>query len=95
MLESFVDLYSPSVFSVVAKLTGLPDEKEVIGITADVLVDLWGKRQELSREKRTGVFIYRIILRHIFSYFKAQGNEERISLLKNTLLIDPIHYSPA
>jgi hypothetical protein len=95
LFESFVDLYSPSVFSVVARLTGLPNLKEVAGLTADVLVDLWDKRQEPSMEKQTGIFIYKVILLHIFSYFKAQGNEDRISRLKNLLLIDPIHYSPA
>jgi len=95
LFQSFVDLYSPSVFSVVARLTGLPNEKEVVSITADVLVDLWDKRQELSLEKQTGVFIYKIILLHIFSYLQARGNEDRISLLKNTLLIDPVYYSSA
>jgi hypothetical protein len=89
LFESFVDLYCPSVFSVIARLTGLPNEKEVANITADVLVDLWDKRQGLSMEKQTGVFIYKVILLHIFSYFRAQGNEDRISLLKNILLIDP------
>ena len=92
MFESFVDLYCPSVFSVVARLTALSDEEELEDITADVLVELWEKKQELLVERRPGVFIYKVILRHIFSYLDREGKQERVRLLEDLLPIDPIHY---
>ena len=92
MFESFVDLYCPSVFSVVARLTTLSDEEELEDITADVLVELWEKKQALLVERRPGVYIYKVIVRHIFSYLNRKGNEERVRLLEELLPIDPVHY---
>jgi DNA-directed RNA polymerase specialized sigma24 family protein len=92
LFESFVDLYCPSVFSVVARLTALSDEEELENITADVMVELWEKKQELLVERRPGIFIYKVILHHIFSYLNREGNEERVRLLEDLLPIDPIHY---
>jgi len=92
LFESFVDLYCPPVFSVVARLTALSEEGEVEDITADVLVELWEKKQELLVERRPGVFIYKVTLRHIFSYLNREGKEERVRLLEDLLPIDPVHY---
>jgi DNA-directed RNA polymerase specialized sigma24 family protein len=92
LFESFVDLYCPSVFSVVARLTTLSDEEELEDITSEVLVELWEKKQELIAERRPGVFIYKVVLRHIFSYLNGKGNEERVRLLEELLPIDPVHY---
>ncbi|MES1249876.1 MAG: sigma factor [Chitinophaga rupis] len=92
MFESFVDLYCPSVFSVVARLTTLSDEEELEDITADVLVELWEKKQELLVEQRPGVYIYKVIVRHIFSYLNRKGMEERIRMLEALLPIAPVHY---
>lgn len=75
-----------------ARLTALSNEGGVENITADVLVELWEKKQELLVERRPGVFIYKVILRHIFSYLDREGKEERVRLLEDLLLIDPVHY---
>lgn len=91
--EHFADQYCPSVFYSVSKLSGLDSDKELESITASILVHLWEEKEVLSMERRPGVFIYKIVLQYVFAHLKEQGNTDRISLLRNCLLIDPIHYS--
>ena len=92
--EHFVDLYCPSIFSAIAKLTGLTDKKELETLTVNVFIDLWKNSQELFADERPPALVYKIILLHVFSYLKREGYEERIMQLQNTLPIDPAHYSP-
>jgi DNA-directed RNA polymerase specialized sigma24 family protein len=92
LFEHFIDSYCPSIFSAIARLTGLSGEKEIENITMHVLIDLWKKSQELSKETEPTAFIYRILLQHVFAFLKEQGNEDRILLLRKTVLIDPVHY---
>jgi len=93
LFEHFLDHYCSSIFLAAATLTGLSDKKELGVLTMDILIDLWEKKDELFNEARPPAFIYKILLHHVFSYLKAQGNEDRISLLRNTLLIDPVYYA--
>jgi hypothetical protein len=92
LFEHFIDSHCPSIFSAIARLTGLSEEKEIETITMHVLIDLWKKKLELSMETQPATLIYRILLQHVFAYLKMQGNEDRILLLRKTVLIDPIHY---
>ncbi len=92
LFEQFIDLYYPSIFSAITRLTGLSDEKELEALTVAVFLDLWQNSTELFSEVRPPAFIYKILLRHVFSYLKKQGSEEHIQQLQNTLLIDPAYY---
>jgi DNA-directed RNA polymerase specialized sigma24 family protein len=92
LFEQFIDSHCPSIFSAIARLTGLSEEKEIETITLHVLIDLWKRKYELSMEAQPKTLIYKILLQQIFVYLKMQGNEDRILLLRKTVLIDPIHY---
>lgn len=92
--EEFIDRYSPSVFTALSKLTGITDEKELEKMTIAVFVDIWGNSDELFKEVPPTAFIYKIVLQHVFSYLKDNGRDDKILLLRNTLLIDPAHYMP-
>ncbi|MDO6430602.1 hypothetical protein Q4E93_08390 [Flavitalea sp. BT771] len=92
--EHFVDLYCPSIFSAIAKLTGLRDNKEIEGLTVNVFIDLWKTNHELFTDARPPALVYKIILLHVFTYLKREGYEERIMQLQNTLPIDPTNYTP-
>jgi hypothetical protein len=92
--EHFVDLYCPSIFSAIAKLTGLTDKKEIETLTVNVFIDLWKTNHELFTDARPPALVYKIILLHVFTYLKREGYEDRIVHLQNTLPIDPAHYSP-
>jgi len=92
--EHFVDLYCPSIYSAIAKLTGLTDKKELETLTVNVFIDLWKTNHELFTDARPPALVYKIILLHVFTYLKREGYEERILHLQNTLAIDPAHYTP-
>jgi DNA-directed RNA polymerase specialized sigma24 family protein len=92
LFEQFIDLYYPSIFSAITRLTGLQDEKELEALTVRVFVDLWENSDQLLREARPPAFIYKILLQHVFSHLKKQGSEEHILLLRNALPIDPVYY---
>jgi len=92
LFESFIDRYSPSIFSALSKLTGLNDEKQLEIMTIKVFVEIWNNSEELFKEVPPTAFIYKILLQHVFSYLKEQGREDQILLLRNTLLIDPSYY---
>jgi hypothetical protein len=44
------------------------------------------------KEKRPGIFVYKSLLRQVFSYLKGQGNEDRIRILRHILPVDPACY---
>ncbi len=88
-LKDFIDFYYPPVFSAISRLTRLPNRYELETLTQEVLADLWAKREAFHAESRKGIFIYRTILYHVFTYLKKQGDEKRISFLQKTLPINP------
>ena len=92
--EHFVDLYCPSIFAAIAKLTGLRDNKEIESLTVNVFIDLWKTNHELFTDERPPALVYKIILLHVFTYLKREGYEDRILQLQNTLPIDPTNYAP-
>jgi hypothetical protein len=92
--EHFVDLYCPSIFAAIAKLTGLTDKKELETLTVNVFIDLWKTNYELFTDARPPALVYKIILLHVFSFLKREGYEDRILQLQSTLPIDPGHYMP-
>ena len=92
--EHFVDLYCPSIFAAIAKLTGLTDKKELESLTVNVFIDLWKTNHELFTDARPPALVYKIILLHVFTYLKREGYEDMIMQLQSTLPIDPGHYMP-
>lgn len=92
--EHFVELYCPSIYTAIAKLTGLTDKKEIEDLTVNVFIDLWKNSNELFDETRPPALVYKILLLHVFSYLKKEGYEERITMLQNTLPVSPELYSP-
>lgn len=92
VFEAFIDRYSSPVFSALARLTGISDEKELELLTVNVFVDLWNNSEELFKNIKPVAFIYKVLIRHVFSYLKKHDRQDRIERLKNTLLIDASHY---
>lgn len=92
MFERFIDLYFSSVYSAVARLTGVNDQQALEAITVDVFVDLWKNSDKLFSEVRPPAIVYKILLPHVFAYLKEHQSESRLNLLKNILLIDPDYY---
>ena len=74
------------------RLARLADEKEVDILTREILSELWERREQLEAESRKGVFIYKVILGHVFSHLKARGETGKIEFLQKILLIHPAHY---
>jgi DNA-directed RNA polymerase specialized sigma24 family protein len=94
LFGQFIDHYYPSIYSAINKLTGLTDEKEIETITVAVFDELWRDRDQLLNEMRPPAYVYRVLIRHVFSFLRKQGSEDRIIALQNTLLIDPAYYAP-
>lgn len=94
LFERFFDLYYPSVYKAIGRLTGLADKEEIEAITINVFADLWMHSDVLFSDERPTAFLYKVVLRHVFGYLKKQGFDEHILQLQNTLLIDPAHYTP-
>jgi DNA-directed RNA polymerase specialized sigma24 family protein len=90
--EQFVNRYLPPVYLAISKLAGLGDSPKLDQLTAETLNFLWGCRQDLAKEKRPGVFIYKTMLQEVFAYLKKEGKEERIQLLRNIIPVDPACY---
>ncbi|HWK03398.1 MAG TPA: hypothetical protein VNS58_07185 [Puia sp.] len=88
----FMDHYSLPIYSTIAILTGLTDQTELEKLSVATLTDLWKNNDLLFSDRRPTAFIYKIVLKHVFTWLKDKGNTGRIELLKNTLLIDPVHY---
>ena len=87
LFEQFIDLYYPSIFSAITKLTGLSDEKELEIVTVKIFVDLWQNSDELFAEARPPAFVYKVLIRHVFDYLKKKGDDEHLQQLKKTILI--------
>jgi len=92
VLKDFIDLYYPTVFTAAARLTGSSDKEELALLTENVLLALYEHRLEFATEPRPGVFLYRLLLQETFTFLKQRGNEERIRILRDILLIDPALY---
>ncbi|HEY4107991.1 hypothetical protein [Puia sp.] len=91
-MNQLIDAYYSSVFNSVVRLTGLSDEKELKALTEEILDDLRQRADELAAEDRKGVFVYKIVLIHVFAHLEAKGNAQRIEFLQKILLIHPSHY---
>jgi DNA-directed RNA polymerase specialized sigma24 family protein len=91
-LKDFIDRYYPTVFTATARLTGSSDQEVLALLTENILVKLWQERKIFGDSSRPGVFLYRIVLQEVFSYLKASGDEERLRILRDILLIDPALY---
>jgi DNA-directed RNA polymerase specialized sigma24 family protein len=91
-LKDFIDRYYPNIFTAAAKLTGLSDKEELAKLTEDVLAVLWENRREFASEERPGVFLYRILLQEVITFLRQRGDEERIRILRDIVLIDPALY---
>jgi hypothetical protein len=92
-LNNFIESYYEQVFHSVARLARLTDDKETDALTREILTDLWQRRASLDAESHKGVFIYKIVLVHVFAYLRARGEEETIGFLQKILLIDPANYT--
>ncbi|HEY6899362.1 MAG TPA: hypothetical protein VI233_01915 [Puia sp.] len=87
LFEQFIDLYYPSIFSAITKLSGLSDEKELEILTVKIFVDLWQNSDDLFSQQRPPAFIYKTLLRHVMEYLKKKGNDTQLDQLKKTILI--------
>jgi DNA-directed RNA polymerase specialized sigma24 family protein len=92
VLKDFIDRYYPTVFMAAARLTGSSDQEVLVVLTENILVKLWQERQLFDESSRPGVFLYRIVLHEVFSFLKTSGDEERLRILQDILLIDPALY---
>jgi DNA-directed RNA polymerase specialized sigma24 family protein len=92
VLKDFIDRYYPTVFTAAARLTGSSDQEVLAILTENILVKLWHERKVFGDSSRPGVFLYRIVLQEVFSYLKKSGDEERLRILRDILLIDPALY---
>jgi hypothetical protein len=87
-LKEFIWLHCNPVYTCIARLTGFSDLDVLEHITGQVILDLWNQRGVLSKEQRPGGNIFKVLLQQVFIYLKQHGNEARIRLLQNILLID-------
>jgi hypothetical protein len=74
------------------RLTRWTDQQEIEMLTHEVLDDLQKRIDEFEADGRSGVFIYRLVLEHVFSRLKERGEDERIRFLQQILMIHPSHY---
>jgi hypothetical protein len=88
-LKEFIDCWYPAVFMAAAKLTGLADKEALATLTENVLASLWDQREEFAVEPRQGVFIYRVLLQEVITFLRQHGDEQRIRILRDIVLIDP------
>lgn len=85
LFSEFIDFYYPSIYSAITRLTGLTDKKELEDITMDIFDELWKTREQVLTELRPPAFIYKILIRHVFTYLRQQGAEDRITALQSIL----------
>lgn len=62
-------------------------------LTEEILGELSQRKEELAAETHKGVFVYRVVLTHVFSFLAGRGDETRIDFLQKILLIHPSHYT--
>jgi hypothetical protein len=91
-LKQFVSHYCGPIYSAITRLSGVSDQTLLENLTGNVLHCLWNNRVALSKEKSSGIFIFKILLQYVFSYLKNVGNEDRILFLRNCLHINPDCY---
>ena len=91
-LKEFIDCWYPTVFMAAAKLAGLADKEALATLTENVLASLWDQREEFAVEPRQGVFIYRVLLQEVIAFLRQHGDEQRIRILRDIVLIDPALY---
>jgi len=91
-LKEFIASYYHQVFTSVERLARLGDERKVDILTREILSDLWERRKQLEADPRKGVFIYKVVLGHVFSYLKTNGETGKIEYLQKILPIHPVHY---
>ena len=91
-MKDHIESYYQQVFDSVVRLARLTDEHETNALTREILDDLWEKRELLEAESRKGVFIYKLVLVHVFAHLRANGEEKKIGVLRRILLIHPDNY---
>ena len=91
-LKELTDLYYPSIFAAISRLTRLPDRQTLDTLTMSVIDELWEKKAAFDQEPRKGVFIYKTLLHHVFAYLKSKGDEKRLEYLRETLPINSEFY---
>jgi hypothetical protein len=91
-LNHYILSYYPAIFDSVVRLTRWTDPGEVEMLSHEVLDDLQKRIDEFEADGRKGVFIYRLVLGHVFSRLKERGEVERIRFLQQILMIHPSHY---
>jgi hypothetical protein len=91
-LNNFIESYYQQVFGSVVRLARLTDEREADALTREIIQDLWEKRELLETGTGKGVFIYKIVLVHVFAHLRARGEEKKIEFLRKILLINPANY---
>ena len=94
-MNHFIDSYYSSVFHSVTRLTGHAEESELKALTEAILGELEQRSEELAAESYKGVFVYKVVLTHVFSFLSTRGDEQRIGFLQKILLIHPSHYAPS
>jgi hypothetical protein len=92
-LNHYILSYYPAIFNSVVRLTRWTDPGELEILSHEVLDDLQKRIDEFEADGRKGVFIYRLVLGHVFSRLKERGEDERIRFLQQILMIHPSHYS--
>lgn len=90
-MKEYIDHYYPSIFAAISRLTRLPNRDDLDKLTQNVLTDLWEHKDTFERETHQGVYIYKTILRHVFSFLRQTGDEQRIEFLQKNLPINPSH----
>jgi hypothetical protein len=88
-LKDLIESYYQQVFDSVVRLACLTDDREANALTREILADLWEKKEQLEAESRKGVFIYKMVLAHVFAHLQARGQEEKINFLRKIVLVDP------
>lgn len=86
MFEDFINTYCDKTFSVIARLTGANDVDAIMNITSDIFAELWTEKEKTFSSSNVGLLLFKTILRHVLLFLKQQKNEDRIELLRNTLL---------
>ncbi|MHA4806522.1 RNA polymerase sigma factor [Flavitalea flava] len=90
--EHFAEVYCPTIFLAMSRLTGLTDEDELENLTVNVLVELWEEKDEFYYAAHPGTFLYKIVLHQVILHLEKQGNTDQISILRSLLPIDPGFY---
>ena len=93
-MKDFIESYHQQVLGAVARLARLTDESALESLTREILADLWERKEALEAESRKGIFIYKVVLVHVFSYLREKGEEKKINSLQQILLINPQNLKP-